>query len=261
MTDFFLDIETIPGQSPLVMASILEDIAEKKARITVPGNYKDEGKIQDYILAKALELDNSAQKEYHETGLDGARGQICCISLAVDDGEPQAFFRENWQDPNCEREILSDFYKTVSEVFLRTKSFSIPRFIGHNIINFDLRFIFQRSVILGVKPTDGIPFDARPWDSQVYDTCTKWAGVGNRVKLDKLCKALGIAAKGSEIGEDIDGSQVWDYVQAGKIAKVAQYCNGDVHRTREVFRALTFAKPPVSPVVAAKNISAPGNLF
>ncbi|MDR1849817.1 MAG: hypothetical protein LBQ75_07240 [Zoogloeaceae bacterium] len=247
MTDFFIDIETIPGQLPQVMASILTDIAEKKAQISAPGNYKDEGKIQEYIHSKALELDNAAAQEYRNTGLDGARGQICCISLAINDGKPQAFYREDWQNHEAERLILIDFYQAISHEFLRTKSFSIPRFIGHNIINFDLRFIFQRSVILGIKPTEGIPFEARPWDSHVYDTCTKWAGVGNRVKLDKLCKVLGIAAKGSEIGEEIDGSQVWDYVQAGKIGKVAQYCNGDVHRTREVFRALTFTKTPVSP--------------
>ncbi|MDR1850220.1 MAG: hypothetical protein LBQ75_09280, partial [Zoogloeaceae bacterium] len=231
--------------SHAVIAAIRAEINVKKANLSVPKNYKDSDKVEAYLVGKAAELDNSFADEYRKTSLDGARGQICVIGLAIDEDAPRAFFRDDWQDPEAERGILHDFFTTVSEEFQRRRSFSIPHFIGHNIIDFDLLFIFQRAVVLGIKPPDGIPFDARPWDPSVFDTCTKWAGVGNRVSLDKLCKALAIAGKGSEIGEDIDGSQVWDYVQRGEIAKVAEYCKGDVERTRAIFKRLTFA--PVLP--------------
>jgi hypothetical protein len=39
----------------------------------------------------------------------------------------------------------------------------------------------------------------------------------------------------------------------GQIAKAAQYCNGDMHRTREVFWALMFAKSPISPARAPEK--------
>ena len=117
-----------------------------------------------------------------------------------------------------------------------------PTFIGHNIIGFDLRFIHQRSVMLGIKPPSFIPFKAKPWDTTVFDTMTEWAGVGNRVSLAKLCKVFGLDAKGSEIGEEIDGSKVWDFVQAGRIADVAKYCKGDVDRTRKIYKRLNFIK-------------------
>jgi len=117
-----------------------------------------------------------------------------------------------------------------------------PTFIGHNIVAFDLRFIFQRAVLNGVIPPSIIPFNARPWDDSVFDTMTAWAGVGNRVSLDKLCGAFGIAKKGSEIGDDIDGSKVWDYVRTGRIADVVEYCKGDVERVRAIHRRMTFAE-------------------
>lgn len=70
---------------------------------------------------------------------------------------------------------------------------------------------------------------------------TAWAGIGNRISLDKLCRVMGIPTKGSEIGDEIDGSKVWDFVQAGRIADVATYCCGDVERVREIHRRMTFA--------------------
>ena len=46
---------------------------------------------------------------------------------------------------------------------------------------------------------------------------------------------------GSEIGEEeMDGSRVWDFVQAGRLDDVAEYCRGDVERVRLLHRRLTF---------------------
>ena len=54
--------------------------------------------------------------------------------------------------------------------------------------------------------------------------------------MDRLCKILGIPGKG-----DMDGSRVWPMVQSGKIAAVADYCRGDVDRTRAIHKRMTFA--------------------
>ncbi len=53
--------------------------------------------------------------------------------------------------------------------------------------------------------------------------------------MAKICKALGIDGKG-----DIDGSKVWDYVQAGRIAEVAEYCKGDISRTLAMYKRFNF---------------------
>ena len=63
---------------------------------------------------------------------------------------------------------------------------------------------------------------------------------GNRISLDKLCKALGLPGKG-----EIDGSKVWDYVRDGRIAEVADYCADDVRKVWAVYQRMTFTKMEV----------------
>ena len=62
-------------------------------------------------------------------------------------------------------------------------------------------------------------------------------GTGGRIKLDALCKALGIEGK----PDDIDGSKVWDFVKAGEHQKVCDYCADDVRKTREIYQRMTGA--------------------
>lgn len=226
--NIYIDIETVPSQDP----SVREELA---AEITAPGNYKKAESIAEWEREQKPALVDEA---WRKTSFDGARGQIVCISIARDDEQPNTFFDDPWED--SEQDILGAAFGYIESVFSPSTNRK-PVFIGHNIVGFDLRFLFQRAVINGVVPPSIIPFHAKPWDAQVYDTMVAWAGVGNRVSMNKLCKALKIAGKGSEIGEEIDGSKVWDFVKAGRISDVAKYCAGDVERVRAIHKALTFA--------------------
>ncbi len=69
-----------------------------------------------------------------------------------------------------------------------------------------------------------------------------WAGLRDKISLDRICKALGIQAKGEDLpeGEYIDGSLVWEFVKRGEIEKVAAYCKADVIRCREVYKRINF---------------------
>ncbi len=115
--------------------------------------------------------------------------------------------------------------------------------VGHNVASFDLRFLVQRYIINGIRPHPVIAraAQAKPWESdKVFDTMVQWAGAGNRISLDKLCLGLGIPSpKG-----DLDGSKVWEWVQAGRIAEVADYCGRDVEAVQAVYQRMTFAKAP-----------------
>lgn len=62
---------------------------------------------------------------------------------------------------------------------------------------------------------------------------TAWAGHGNRIGVDRLCKALGLPGK-----TGVDGSIVWDLVRAGRIDDVVSYCDDDVRRLRSVHRKM-----------------------
>lgn len=241
----YLDLETIPAQSPDAIAELKRQAEEEKAAIRAPSNYKDEAKIAEYVAAKQAEIDAAADDRYRKTSFDGAAGQICVIGVAFDDEPPVTFW-----SPRLENELncISSFYKLLNDHFEPSRD-RRPVFIGHNLVGFDLRFLYQRSVMLGIRPPVWLPINPKPWDESVFDTMTAWAGFGNRVSLDKLCRSFGIAGKGSEIGEEIDGSKVWDFVQAGRIADVAKYCAGDIERTREIHKRLTFQS--VQPLRAA----------
>ena len=231
--NIYFDIETIPAQDPVAIELIKADIEKQKLSVKAPSNYKDQEKIDAYIKAEIEKLDAEFDATYRKTSFDGGLGEICCISWAIDDNAPQSIYGDT------ESEMLREFYAELQENY-NASSQQRPKFIGHNIVSFDLRFLFQRSVMNNVKPPMMIPFSAKPWDESIFDTMTTWAGHGNRVSLDKLCKIFNIPLKGSEIGEEIDGSKVWDFYQAGRIADIARYCEGDVERTRQAYKRMTF---------------------
>src|SRR6185503_2026559 len=107
--------------------------------------------------------------------------------------------------------------------------------VGHNIINFDLPFIFQRCLVnnISVKPF----IDLSEFNVQgVYDTMRAWwLGSRNRVALDDVAWALGIeSSKTSEV----EGSRVFDLYQAGKLLEIREYNLNDVRVTRKVYERM-----------------------
>jgi hypothetical protein len=246
--DITIDIETIPCQKPAFLVELLEkhqEAAEKEAQdVNPPRNYKSADTIEKWWQETGLAArdairacaEASATAEYRQTSLDGAFGQIAVIGYAIGDDDPRAL----WQPAYAESEkwLLGCLYQALSEAQRNGAAGCQLRIVGHNVANFDLRFILQRSIVNGIRPPTFMPFNAKPWEQdKVFDTMTAWAGVGGKVKLDKLCKALGLPGKPN----NIDGSKVWDFVEAGQIADVADYCIDDVIQTRECFKRMTFA--------------------
>jgi predicted PolB exonuclease-like 3'-5' exonuclease len=126
-----------------------------------------------------------------------------------------------------ERAILHGFWKLATEAHL---------LVGHNVLDFDLRFICQRSIIHQIKPSRDIPF-ARFRSAPVYDTMQEWSKWGREhVSLDLLAKALAIPSP----KESLDGSKVYPYFRAGKLDEIYEYCKRDVDTVRQVYRRLTF---------------------
>ena len=130
-----------------------------------------------------------------------------------------------------ETEILRNFWKLATDVSL---------FVGHNILDFDLRFIYQRSIINQIKPSREIPL-SRFRSSPVFDTMHEWSKWGRDfVKLDALAKSLNIPSP----KEDLDGSKVFEYYQAGNLSDIHEYCKRDVETVKRVYRRMTFSVFP-----------------
>jgi hypothetical protein len=253
IAQLFLDIETLPAQRPDVLEEIREGCkAELDAAleaICCPGNYKDPAKIAEWnatvrldkVQALRDEHESKVDECYRKTGLDGAFGQIACASFAFRQQAPAVIWLSEWQNPTCERDLLMALDDTLNET-IQPNMLSVVQVVGHNVANFDLRFIVQRCIVRGVRPHPVLlrAAQAKPWETErVFDTMIQWAGVGRTISLDKLCRALGLPGKG-----DMDGSKVWDAIKAGRIADVADYCADDVRKVRAVWERMTFATVP-----------------
>ena len=228
--DITVDIETIPAQRLEVLDLFKEDAEREKQTVRAPSNYKDPEKIAEYIAAKCVEIDLAVDEKYRKTALDGTFGQIVCIGYAVDDMDPVKIYKQaDWAD---EAFVLHEFFNDLTYRFDPSDRF---KFIGHNIVGFDLRFINQRAIVCGIKPPAWFPVNPRAGSEFVFDTMTEWAGWGNRISLDRLGRALGIGGKG-----EFNGSMVWDAVRNGEIKRVAEYCAEDVNLTRDIYKRMNF---------------------
>ena len=204
MAKLFFDIETIPCEE------------EKK-------------KDLEEVVRKKFKMSDEDNDWHHKTGLDGTFGRICCIGYIKEDGAVSRGVIHGE-----EKEILKEFWQIAANVH---------QFIGHNIWSFDLPFIYQRSIILSVKPRQDISF-ARYRNTPIYDTMCEWTlwdlNEQKRQKLDTLAKVMGLPTS----KDLMDGSKVWTYFQKGKIEEICQYCMKDVELVRQVYNRMTFGNMP-----------------
>jgi predicted PolB exonuclease-like 3'-5' exonuclease len=229
--NIFFDIETIPGQPE---EAHREEIAKT---IQAPGTMKKSETIADwhagngkYEGAKDAEIDSV----YRKQSFDASVGEICNIAWAYGDDLPVSANRING---STEAEMIKLFFDHVEErLSYAAVKYQSPFFIGHYVAGFDLKFLFQRACILGIKPPFKIPFDGRH-DKDFYDTQTAWCGYRDNIKMDKLALALGIKGKG-----DMDGSMVWDYYKLERLEEIDHYNQDDVSIVREIFKRLTFGE-------------------
>lgn len=202
MKKLYLDIETLPASGQ---------------QMSLIKKFYEESKKKNYKKSPVLDFDGF----YRSTSFSGEFGRIFCICYAVDDEKVESISGD-------EGEMLKKFWQIAKDADL---------FIGHNVMDFDLRFIYKRSVILGVKPTKDLSF-ARYRNNPIFDTMKEWEKWGSiGVGLHKLSIALGIE---SPKDEGIDGSQVYDFFLAGKTKEIIEYCIRDVEATRKVYKKITF---------------------
>ena len=155
------------------------------------------------------------EKLYMETSFDGTWGRICCI----------AYIRENHTLEKGilrgdEKELLQRFWEIARDTEL---------FIGHNVLTFDLPFVFKRSIIHSIKPRQ-IPMVKFRF-SPVFDTMAYWTNWGRGVGLNTLAKVFGFPSSKDEM----DGSMVWPYYQQSRLDDICTYCMKDVELTRKVY--------------------------
>jgi len=219
MRRLYLDIETLPaGEDKQAALKLLFE--KRRAKKGKKENDGDQTDFEQYLLG---------------TSFDGSFGRILCIAYAIDDGPVEVL--DGSED---EAKMLEEFWEMVGSISKPSANPNWPdygvQFIGHNVMDFDLRFIYQRSIINRVKPAYDLNF-ARYRNYPVYDTMKEWVKWANsNIGLEHIALALGIPTP----KDGIDGSQVYDFYKAGKIKEICEYCKRDVECTREVYKRMTF---------------------
>lgn len=214
-----MDIETIPAgdEQREALKILYEKKLAKKNKRENSDNHID---FEQFLLS---------------TSFDGSFGRILCIAYAIDDGPVEVLNGEE-----DESKMLEKFWEIVKSISIPARNPQWPeygvQFIGHNVMDFDLRFIYQRSIVNRIKPAYELPF-ARYKNYPIYDTMKEWAKWSmNSIGLEHVALALGIPTP----KDGIDGSQVFDFFKAGKTKEICEYCKRDVECTREVYKRMTF---------------------
>ena len=235
----YYDCETIPDQRTGAFERYLDQVAP-------PGQYKKKESIDAWMLENAEAI---AEQDYQKTGLNGLHGEICSVSFALEDGEILNVTR-GCNGIETEARLLNKFWNELAaEVRAITKAreqseWAKLQWIGHNVIDFDLRFLKQRSIVNGIKPAFLVPADARHGGDWVFDTMKEWCGTygSNRyVKQDDLVDVLGIYTPiWGAPAMNTDGSQVWNLYKSGQFELISIYNKLDVHKVREIHRRMTW---------------------
>jgi len=176
--------------------------------------------------------DDKLSELYDKTAaLNPIFGKVVCISVGMilpnNTAKIRAFTGE-------ETGIIQDFFKV-------TGSKSINRLVGFNTTKFDSPYISKRALINGIKIPDPIStYGKKPWDLENVhlDLMDVWKGHSfYSDSLSNIAYALGLPNP----KDDLKGSEVSDlYWKNPKknIEKIADYCNGDVLTTINIFLTL-----------------------
>jgi hypothetical protein len=228
---YTMDIET------LTLPDFRERVGPQLERLLKLGNMRFEQQ-QRYLEDIAAE----EERCYQLGSLSAASGRI--LSIAVHEGPMPGFDFGGLEQPQSEHVFgidedgfEEDEKKSLVGFLQYMQHFDIDtdELVGHNIIGFDLPFIFQRCLVhcISARPlVDLREFNVRG----VFDTMHHWwLGARRFVSLDDVAWALGIESSKTDT---VEGSKVFDLYQAGRLSEIREYNLNDVRLTRKVYERM-----------------------
>lgn len=250
----FVDIETIPPDEamksklrPDVLRRILRDFSQAPAvKQKAPNN---EMPVVPAVVAVSNSADSASQtvgdedcpngcteEMFRRLALHAEYGRILCIGVILEKDGVEirkgvfGFDKETEKLHMDESKTLRGFWQLLKQEFNPKRDL----IIGHNLMDFDLPFIYKRSRIKRVKPSIQFNF-ARYRNAPIYDTMREWAMWNLRETSISLSLLAELLETGLDKTEGIDGSKVYDEFLAGNHALIAEYCLQDVEVSRAVY--------------------------
>ena len=226
---FTLDIETIalPAYRDRVPHLLERDARLGKMRIE---------QIERYAEDPEAEI----ERVYTLGSLSATSGRV--LSIAVHLAPTPEFQMEGFRPrelvfgidesgrEEAERDALMGFLSLVANFDRET-----DELVGHNVVDFDLPFIFQRCLVHGL-PVPRIVNLGEYSVRGVFDTMRHWwFGARRHVSLDDVAWALGVESSKTD---EVEGSRVFELYYAGKLSRIRDYNLADVRLTRLVYERM-----------------------
>ena len=227
---YTMDIET------LTLPDYRERVGPQLEKLLKLGNMRLEQQ-QRYLEDIAIE----EERCYELGSLSATSGRV--LSIAVHEGAVAGFDfgveqrqREHVFGITADGEEQEEKKSLLAFLgFMKNFDPDTDEIVGHNLIGFDLPFIFQRCLVNGIaaKPlVDLGEYRVRG----VFDTMHAWwLGARRNVSLDDVAWALGIESSKTATAE---GSKVFELYQAGKLGEIREYNLNDVRVTRQVYERM-----------------------
>jgi len=217
-----IDIETIPCHD-----SIRSLIPASRSSARVP------------LWRRFFERDTSVHDAYLQTSLNWTFGRIVCIGLlvAADNRPPEELA---FVAPILPGDSQAESLAKEQAVLRSFWGFVAPDdyLVGHNILNFDLPFLWNRSLICNVCPSRALHLYHESTQF-TFDTMQVWAhwpdasGTRRYVRLSTLTQVLALPSKSGT------GSQVYDLWRRQSFNEIRSYCLNDVRIEYDLYRRLT----------------------
>jgi hypothetical protein len=229
---YTMDIET------LTLPDFRERVGPQLEKLLKLGNMRLEQQ-QRYLEDIVVE----EERCYQLGSLSATSGRI--LSIAVHEGPIAGFDFGGIEQIESERVFgidsdgnEQDEKKSLLAFLQYMKGFDADsdELVGHNILSFDLPFIFQRCLVhcISAKPL----VDLREYNVRgVFDTMRHW-WLGDRrarVSLDDIAWALGIQSSKTA---EVEGSKVFDLYEQGRLDAIREYNLNDVRVTRKIYERM-----------------------
>lgn len=155
--------------------------------------------------------------------------KIACIGAVIAEHLDDHWAVRSLGAPHMEERSEADLISAFSARLQALR----PTLVSFNGQGFDLPVLRYRAMANSI-PAPGLHARQyfKRYDESAVDLCDVLASYGpSKVKLDELCRVLGLAGK----PDGVDGGDVAAFVKVGRIAEVAAYCETDVVNTYRVW--------------------------
>lgn len=173
-----------------------KDEAKRKAK-TDDCRAKHEAAVAEFESKLANGESNHWKQIESDAALNAMTGEVLAIGY---DGKSVMI---DHAEICTEHDMLSRFWEMFSSCKQQGR-----KLVGFSIADFDIPYLFQRSIILGLDIPKDVFIRDRYLNDTFVDTRTLWLGssMNKRGRLDDICRACGIGAKPDGIsGADFAG--------------------------------------------------------